>query len=130
VFFGRHRGIRNGTERDKKGDTGSGPLRGGAAAQGGTRALGCGSGVVALECKSFHHFHSLGALSSVNVTVNGQLRQIPATATVADLLAEMQVSVRHVAVEVNLDIVPRSQHAQHSLSEGDRVEVVTLVGGG
>ena len=50
--------------------------------------------------------------------------------TVADLLATMEVAPKHVAVEVNLEIVPRSRLAEHRLSAGDRVEIVTLVGGG
>ena len=48
----------------------------------------------------------------------------------ADLLAELDLNVRHVAVELNLELVPRAQHADCPLSEGDQLEVVTLVGGG
>jgi sulfur carrier protein len=66
----------------------------------------------------------------VNITLNGQSHQTPSGSTVADLLAQMNIAVRHIAVEVNLEIVPRSRHAEHPLREGDRVEVVTLVGGG
>lgn len=68
--------------------------------------------------------------SRVNITLNGQSHEAPANSTVADLLVQMNIAVRHVAVEVNLEIVPRSKHAEHPLREGDRVEVVTLVGGG
>jgi sulfur carrier protein len=46
------------------------------------------------------------------------------------LLAELGVTERHVAVEVNLELVPRGRHAAHELREADRLEVVTLVGGG
>jgi sulfur carrier protein len=71
-----------------------------------------------------------GSFAIVTITVNGQSKNVASHTTVADLLAEMQVAVRHVAVEVNLEIVPRARHAEHALHEGDRVEVVTLVGGG
>jgi sulfur carrier protein len=49
---------------------------------------------------------------------------------VARLLAELGLAAGHVAVEVNLQLVPRAQHARQSLAEGDRIEIVTLVGGG
>jgi sulfur carrier protein len=45
-------------------------------------------------------------------------------------LAELELDSRQVAVEVNLELVPRSRHGQHRLEPGDEVEVVTLVGGG
>lgn len=66
----------------------------------------------------------------MQVTVNGQPRPIADGATVAELLDELQLSGKPVAVEVNLELVPRQRHAQHRLSEGDRLEIVTLVGGG
>ncbi|MCL4207573.1 MAG: sulfur carrier protein ThiS [Pirellulaceae bacterium] len=64
------------------------------------------------------------------IHLNGQPRDIPAGCTVADLLLEMQMEPRFVAVEVNLQVVPRAHHGQHLLQEGDRLEIVTLVGGG
>ncbi len=66
----------------------------------------------------------------MNIYVNGQPREIPAEFTVADLLAQMDLQPRLVAVEVNLDVVPRTQHGRHVLQDGDRLEIVTLVGGG
>jgi sulfur carrier protein len=66
----------------------------------------------------------------VTITLNGRPQQVASESSVADLLAGMQIAVKHVAVEVNLEIVPRTRHAEHRLREGDRVEVVTLVGGG
>jgi sulfur carrier protein len=62
--------------------------------------------------------------------VNGQPRQLVDGMTVAALIDELKLTGRPVAVEVNLDLVPRQQHAEHVLREGDRVEIVTLVGGG
>jgi sulfur carrier protein len=66
----------------------------------------------------------------MNIQVNGQGREIAAGSTVANLLSELGVTQPHVAVEVNLEVVPRAQHRDAILSDGDRVEVVTLVGGG
>lgn len=66
----------------------------------------------------------------IEFTVNGEPRQAPAGATIAWLLAELGVEPRQVAVEVNLELVPRGRHAEHALAPGDRLEVVTLVGGG
>lgn len=66
----------------------------------------------------------------MQVLVNGQTRHQPDDATVADLLAELKLTGKPVAVEVNLDLVPRASHANHRLAEGDRIEIVTLVGGG
>lgn len=66
----------------------------------------------------------------MQVIVNGQPRDLPAGATIAELLESLQLSPRQVAVEVNLELVPRGLHAEHRLQDGDRLEVVTLVGGG
>jgi sulfur carrier protein len=66
----------------------------------------------------------------MNIQVNGQGHEIAAGSTVANLLGELGVSQPHVAVEVNLEVVPRAQHRDTILSDGDRIEVVTLVGGG
>lgn len=64
------------------------------------------------------------------IVVNGTPREVPAGMTVAGLLDQLQVERKHVAVEVNLELVPRGEHARWTLAEGDRLEVVTLVGGG
>jgi sulfur carrier protein len=66
----------------------------------------------------------------MNIQVNGEGREIAGGTTVADLLGELGVTQPHVAVELNLEVVPRAQHGDTILSDGDRVEVVTLVGGG
>ncbi len=68
--------------------------------------------------------------STLNIQVNGRPQQVPAGITVTVLLGELKVTQPHVAVELNLEVVPRARHAETLLQEGDRVEVVTLVGGG
>jgi sulfur carrier protein len=67
---------------------------------------------------------------SVRVTVNGEARELPEGATVASLLASLSAPGQPVAVEVNRELVPRSQHGARRLAEGDAIEIVTLVGGG
>lgn len=66
----------------------------------------------------------------MQITVNGEPRTCADDATVADVLAELGLSQRRVAVEVNKAIVRRAEHAGHRLHAGDAVEIVTLVGGG
>ncbi len=66
----------------------------------------------------------------MTITLNGEPREVIAGTTVAELLGELEVLPKHVAVEVNLELVPRARHAEHRLRENDRLEVVTLVGGG
>ena len=69
-------------------------------------------------------------LQPMQIIANGQPRDIPDGTTVAALLDALKLADKPVAVEVNLELVPRQQHAGHRLAEGDRVEIVTLVGGG
>ena len=68
--------------------------------------------------------------ASVKIVVNGQPRELPQPATVAELLRLLELPLRGVAVELNLQIVPRARHAEHVLADGDRLEIVSLVGGG
>lgn len=67
---------------------------------------------------------------TVNIVVNGQPRQVAVGMTVAELLDTLNLATRYVAVEINLEVVPRQAHAQRQLADGDRLEIVTLVGGG
>jgi thiazole synthase len=66
----------------------------------------------------------------MNLTINGEPKDLPEPLTVADLLARLGLDRGKVAVEVNEAVVPRLRHGEHRLDQGDRVEVVTLVGGG
>ena len=66
----------------------------------------------------------------MTIQVNGKPRKVASGTSVANLLEELGVKQPHVAVELNLEVVPRAQHAATALREGDRLEVVTLVGGG
>jgi thiazole synthase len=63
-------------------------------------------------------------------TVNGEARTLPEPLTVAQLLERLGYDRRRVAVEVNGEVVPAARHAEQTLASSDRVEIVTLVGGG
>jgi sulfur carrier protein len=66
----------------------------------------------------------------VEINVNGKMHQFPEGMTVKLLLEKMALTDRRLAVEVNLEIVPRSQYLTHELRAGDRVEIVHAIGGG
>jgi sulfur carrier protein len=66
----------------------------------------------------------------MQIEVNGRPREMDDGTTVAALLGELDIVQPHVAVELNLEVVPRARHAETVLRDGDRLEVVTLVGGG
>ncbi len=64
------------------------------------------------------------------IVLNGEPKDVPRPATVAALLGELGLDPREVAVERNREIVPRATYGAVSLTDGDRLEVVTFVGGG
>jgi sulfur carrier protein len=66
----------------------------------------------------------------VNIRVNGEDTAVPEGTTVAGLLERLGVGTDRTAVERNREIVPRSRHGETLLEEGDRIEIVTAVGGG
>ncbi|TMA34070.1 MAG: sulfur carrier protein ThiS [Deltaproteobacteria bacterium] len=70
------------------------------------------------------------ALATLAITVNGEPRRIPAGARVAELIGQLGLAGRRVAVAIGREVVPRSQHALRTLRDGDRVEILEAVGGG
>jgi sulfur carrier protein len=68
--------------------------------------------------------------AAVGIIVNGERRVVAAGASAFDVVAELGLESRPVAVEVNERVVPRRELAERVLSAGDRLEIVTLVGGG
>ena len=66
----------------------------------------------------------------MQISVNGEDRTFDGVADVAALVAELGLDPRKVAVERNLEIVPRSTYAATALADGDRIEIVTFIGGG
>jgi len=67
---------------------------------------------------------------TVSIRVNGEHRRVPKGSSVADLALELGLDPARVAVERNLEIVPRSTLAQAIVEDGDDFEIVTFVGGG
>lgn len=66
----------------------------------------------------------------MQIQVNGLAMELDDGATVSDLIQRMELAGKRLAVEVNEDIVPRSEHPRFSLNDGDKVEVVHAIGGG
>ncbi len=66
----------------------------------------------------------------MEITVNGETRRIEAAATLASLLATLEIEPRKIAIERNLEIVPKSLYGETALADGDRIEIVQFVGGG
>lgn len=66
----------------------------------------------------------------MQIHVNGAAREVPDNYTAADLVAAMALTGKRIAMEVNLEIVPRSHYATHRFQPGDKVEVVQAIGGG
>jgi len=66
----------------------------------------------------------------IRVSVNGEPVQVPTGSSLSDLLRQLAIDARRVAVEHNLRVVPRAEHPSLRLNHGDRLEIVTFVGGG
>ena len=66
----------------------------------------------------------------MNIVLNGHEREIAVATTLAQLLETAGYGGRRIAVEINRDIVPRSQYTERLLTAGDRVEIVHAIGGG
>ena len=68
--------------------------------------------------------------TNITITVNGQVRSVKADAKLTELLANMGLNSGRVAIEKNLEILPRSAWGETVLRSGDRYEIVHFVGGG
>ncbi len=80
--------------------------------------------------RSNSHCNGEVQMPEISIQLNGRALTVPEHTTLEQLLLDNELGERRVAVEINLDIVPRSQHASHTLSDGDRIEVVAAIGGG
>lgn len=70
------------------------------------------------------------SVSEMRLFVNGEERAFEAPLTVAGLVAALGLDGRKLGIERNLEIVPKSTYDQVTLAEGDRLEIVTFIGGG
>lgn len=66
----------------------------------------------------------------MTLTVNGEPRTIADGLTLAQLVRDLGLERNPIAVELNREVVPRDRHVETRLADGDRLEIVTLVGGG
>lgn len=66
----------------------------------------------------------------MNIQLNGESRDIPASSTAQDLVELLELTGKRLAMEVNLEIVPRTTYAEHALHAGDKIEIVHAIGGG
>lgn len=66
----------------------------------------------------------------MEITLNGKNRDIPDASCVQDLLQELGLAGRRLALEINQEIVPRSTFGARQLQSGDRIEIVHAIGGG
>ena len=73
---------------------------------------------------------SIEAQQSLAIRVNGEPRRVPAGVTIAQMLEELGLNPLRVAVERNLEVVPRGTLVDVQVEDGDRFEVVHFVGGG
>lgn len=64
------------------------------------------------------------------VLVNGDSRTLPDGLTLAQLVRDLGLEKNPIAVELNREVVPKDRHGATRLKDGDRLEIVTLVGGG
>jgi sulfur carrier protein len=69
-------------------------------------------------------------IEQIEIQLNGQARAVAEASSVADLLEQLELIGKRVAVERNGEIVTRSLHAQTLLQQGDHLEIVQAIGGG
>jgi sulfur carrier protein len=66
----------------------------------------------------------------MNITVNGESRSLQPGTSLAELVEKLGLEGKRIAVEVNRDIVPRSEYRDFRLSDNDKIEIVNAIGGG
>jgi sulfur carrier protein len=66
----------------------------------------------------------------IQITINGQSRQLLTAITCEQLLADMALTGKRIAIERNGEIVPRGRYSETPLTDGDKLEIVVAVGGG
>lgn len=66
----------------------------------------------------------------MKIYLNGEAREVPDNFTAAMLVESLGLSGRRIAMEVNLEILPRGDYDNHALKAGDKVEIVHAIGGG
>ncbi|MBL4584798.1 MAG: sulfur carrier protein ThiS [Pseudomonadales bacterium] len=66
----------------------------------------------------------------MNIVLNGDPQLLSGPMSISELISFMELTGKRIAVEINLDIIPASEHNNHMLKEADQIEVVAAIGGG
>ncbi|MFY0678252.1 MAG: sulfur carrier protein ThiS [Neptuniibacter sp.] len=66
----------------------------------------------------------------MQIQVNGEMLQLQDGTTLTGLIEELELGEKRIAIELNLEIIPRSEHVSTVLNDADRVEIVHAIGGG
>ena len=66
----------------------------------------------------------------MNILLNNNPEEFSERLTIKKLLEKKNIKNKYYAVEINRKIIPRSEHANHLLADGDRIEIITAIGGG
>ncbi len=66
----------------------------------------------------------------MQIQVNGEMLQVQDSLTLTGLVEQLELVGKRIAIELNLEIIPRSEHAETVLKDADRVEIVHAIGGG
>jgi len=66
----------------------------------------------------------------MNIAINGEQRTLEDGLNLQQLISMLQLENKRLAIEVNQQIIPRSEHASYTLQQGDKVEIVQAIGGG
>ena len=68
--------------------------------------------------------------SFMNISINKEMISLPEETTITSLLERLDIERKHIAVEINMEIIPKSEYDKYRLREHDNVEIIWAVGGG
>ena len=68
--------------------------------------------------------------SFMNISINKEMISLPEETTITSLLERLDIERKHIAVEINMEIIPKSEYDKYRLKEHDNVEIIWAVGGG
>ena len=69
-------------------------------------------------------------IQRMHITINGSQENYPTDTAVSQLLNQLNLQDKRIALEINKEIIPRSEYDQHILNDGDIVEIIHAIGGG
>ena len=66
----------------------------------------------------------------MNIILNNELDDVHDGITIKELLDDKNITTKYIAIEINKKIIPKSSYHEHELREGDKIEIITAIGGG